>query len=137
MNTLQADGSYGAQFPQHGQSPVDHDKDLPTQIVVSAYYRVDPQDRQTFIDAVIPDMQAAHNMPGCIYYAFAADLIDPNLFHLTEGWADEAAYEHHEQAPSFLKALAQVVNNVRILDRQGVRYLVDGPIIDDPRDKVA
>jgi hypothetical protein len=30
----------------------DHDKTLPTNMLVSAYYRVHPDDRQTFIDAV-------------------------------------------------------------------------------------
>ncbi|MEN7531755.1 antibiotic biosynthesis monooxygenase family protein [Cupriavidus sp. 2SB] len=129
--------SYSDQFPDHGQSPADHDKNLATGIVVSAYYRVHPDDRQTFIDAVIPDMVAARKMPGCIYYAFSPDLTDPNTFHLVEGWENEAAYERHEQAATFLAALATVVRNVRILDRQGVRYDVAKQHIDDPREKVA
>ncbi len=115
----------------------DHEKTLPTEVLVSAYYRVHPEDRQTFIDAVIPEMQAAQKMPGCVYYAFAQDLADPNTFHLLEGWADQAAYERHEEAESFLSALATVVRNVRILDRQGVRYDVAAMHIDDPRGKVA
>ncbi len=115
----------------------DHDKTLPTQILVSAYYRVHPDDRNTFIAAVVPEMTAAQKMPGCIYYAFAQDLTDPNTFHLLEGWADQEAYEHHENAASFLSALATVVKNVRILDRQGIRYDVGKMHIDDPRGKVA
>jgi quinol monooxygenase YgiN len=115
----------------------DHDKTLPTQITVSASYRVHPDDRQTFIDAVVPEMTAARTMPGCIYYAFAQDLTDPDTFHLSEGWADFAAYEAHEQAESFLTALATVVQNVRILHREGVRYDIARMHIDDPRDKVA
>lgn len=136
MTTTKLDGSYGSQFADHGRSIADHDKDLPTRIAVSAYYRVHPDDRQLFIDAVIPDMKAAREMKGCIYYAFAPDLLDPNLFHLTEGWADEAAYRAHEQAPTFLRALSTVVKTVRILDRQGVRYDVTGVHIDDPRGSV-
>lgn len=115
----------------------DHDKTLPTQWVVSAYYRVHPEDRQTFISSVIPDMQAAATIPGCIYYAFAQDLTDEDTFHLVEGWATEEAYEAHENSPIFLKALANVVKNVRILDRQGVRYEVAKIHIDDPRGRVA
>ncbi|QXI31231.1 putative quinol monooxygenase [Pseudomonas vanderleydeniana] len=115
----------------------DHDKTLPTQILVSAYYRVHPDDRQTFIDAVIPEMLAAQKLPGCIYYAFAQDLSNPNTFHLTEGWADEAAYERHEHSETFLHALATVVREVRILDREGIRYDVAKQHIDDPRGKVA
>lgn len=113
-----------------------HDKTVATGIVVSAYYRVHPADRQIFIDAVVPEMTAAEAMPGCIYYAFAQDLVDPNLFHLVEGWEDEAAYERHEAADTFLAALATVVATVRIVDRQGVRYDIAAQHIDDPRGKV-
>ncbi len=118
-------------------STADHDKLPTTGIVVSAYYRVHPDDRQTFIDAVVPEMAAARKLPGCIYYAFAQDLADANAFHLVEGWADEAAYENHENAATFLQALATVVKNVRILNRQGVRYDVAQQHTDDPRGKVA
>lgn len=114
-----------------------HDKTLPTGILVSAYYRVHPEDRQIFIDSVIPEMIAAARIPGCIYYAFAQDLTDVNTFHLLEGWADEDAYARHENATSFLTALSHVVNNVRIIDRQGVRYDVSKQYTDDPRSKVS
>lgn len=115
----------------------DHDKTLPTKVTISAYYRVHPDDRQNFMDAVIPEMAAAQKMPGCIYYAFAQDLIEPNAFHLLEGWADQSAYEYHEEAESFLSALSTVVRTVRIEHREGVRYDVARMHIDDPRSKVS
>lgn len=114
-----------------------HDKTQATGITVSAYYRVHADDRQIFIDAVVPEMIAANKLPGCIYYAFSQDLTDPNTFHLLEGWADEAAYERHEHAETFLTALSTVVKNVRILDREGVRYDIAAMHVDDPRDKVS
>jgi quinol monooxygenase YgiN len=114
----------------------DHDKTRATEIVVSAYYRVHPDDRQAFIDAVRPEMQAAQKMPGCVYYAFSQDLVNPDAFHLSEGWADLDAYERHEHADTFLTALATVVKNVRILHREGMRYDVAKQHIDDPRGKV-
>ncbi|MET1055085.1 MAG: antibiotic biosynthesis monooxygenase family protein [Pedobacter sp.] len=116
---------------------VEHDKTLATAVTVSAYYRVHPDDRQIFIDAVVPEMIEANKLPGCIYYAFSQDLTDPNTFHLLEGWADEEAYENHERADTFLTALSTVVKNVRILDREGVRYDIARMHIDDPRDKVS
>lgn len=115
----------------------DHDKTLSTEVTVSAYYRVHPEDRQAFIAAVIPEMTAAQKMRGCVYYAFAQDLTDPNAFHLLEGWADQTAYENHEEAESFLSALSTVVKTVRILHREGVRYDVARMHVDDPRGKVA
>lgn len=48
----------------HIAATSDHDKTQPTQILVSAYYRVHPDDRQTFIDAVVPEMLAAQKLPG-------------------------------------------------------------------------
>ncbi|WP_312687531.1 putative quinol monooxygenase [Kosakonia sp.] len=114
----------------------DHDKTQATQIVVSAWYRVHPEDRQTFIDAVKPDMQAAQQMPGCVFYAFSQDLLNPDAFHLSEGWTDIEAYERHENAETFLTALATVVKHVRILHREGVRYEVAKQHIEDPRGKV-
>ncbi|GGZ27579.1 putative quinol monooxygenase [Streptomyces olivaceoviridis] len=104
-----------------------------TAIVVAAYYRVHPDDRQKFIDAVLPEMQAAQQIPGCIYYAFAQDLADPNTFHLSEGWRDEEAFEAHEKSETFLTALRTVVSTVRILERQGMDYIVAEQRLDDPR----
>lgn len=115
---------------------ISHDKTQRTGITVSAYYRVHPEDRQIFIDAVIPDMVAANKLEGCIYYAFSQDLTDENTFHLLEGWKDEEAYELHENSETFLTALSTVAKNVRILDREGVRYDVSKMHIDDPRGKV-
>lgn len=114
-----------------------HDKTQPTQITVSAYYKVHPDDRKKFMDAVIPEMTAANQMDGCIYYAFAQDLTDANTFHLLEGWKDQEAYENHENSETFLKALTTVVKTVRIVDREGVRYDVGKMHIDDPRSKVS
>jgi quinol monooxygenase YgiN len=113
-----------------------HDKTQPTQVTVSAYYKVHPEDRKKFIDAVIPEMKAANQMNGCIYYAFSQDLTDENTFHLLEGWRDQEAYENHENSETFLKALATVVKTVRIIDREGVRYDIEKMHIDDPRSKV-
>ncbi|AWH55084.1 antibiotic biosynthesis monooxygenase [Stenotrophomonas sp. ESTM1D_MKCIP4_1] len=114
----------------------DHDKTRPTRVVVSAYYRVAPEDRLTFIEAVKPDMEAAKKIPGCIFYAFAADITDENAFHLVEGYESLEAYEAHENGEAFLKALATVVKNVQILHREGVRYDVAAMHIDDPRGRV-
>ncbi len=113
-----------------------HDKTQKAEITVSAYYRVHPDDRQVFMDAVIPEMIVANQLEGCIYYAFSQDLTDENTFHLLEGWADEKAYKRHEDSDTFLQALSTVVKNVRIIDREGVRYDVSKIHIDDPRGKV-
>ena len=35
--------------------------------------------------------------PGCVSYCYAVDLGDPDLLHVIETWADEAALDAHMQ----------------------------------------
>lgn len=99
-------------------------RETKTQTVFNSYYRVHPEDRQTFIDAVAEHIPLTEMMPGCVYYVFAADILDPNTFHLSEAWVDEATIAQHHQSAIFQQALHDVVSAVRILDHQGQRYEV-------------
>ena len=36
---------------------------------------------------------------GCLQYAFAEDVLDPGLIHISELWRDAAALEAHRNAP--------------------------------------
>ena len=36
---------------------------------------------------------------GCIQYAFAEDVLDPGLIHISELWRDAAALDRHREAP--------------------------------------
>lgn len=103
---------------------IPQDKSLPTTIVFSVFYRVHPDDRQKFIDAVLPQLETEAAIPGCVYYNFAQDLADPNTFHLSEGWRDQAALDEHDESAPFLRAVEEVMTNVRILEFQGQRYEV-------------
>ena len=98
------------------------DRENKTGVVYNAYYRVHPDDRERFIDAVADHIPYTVGQPGCIFYVFAADILDPNTFHLSEGWEDEAAIAIHDAAAPFQKALHDVMMSVRILDHQGQRY---------------
>ncbi|MGY6025413.1 hypothetical protein [Streptomyces spinosirectus] len=59
---------------------------------------------------------------GCVFHVFAADLLDLNVIHLSEGWEEQAAFDRLDTSEPFLKALREVMENVRILDRQGQKY---------------
>ena len=100
------------------------DRTVTTRIVFSTYYRVHPDDRQKFIDAVLPHIGYTAEQPGCVYYVFATDLTDPTTFHLSEGWVDQDALDRHNASEPFKKALHDVVTGVRVLDTQGQRYEV-------------
>jgi len=99
-----------------------HTKHQPTGRVISASYRIHPEDRQTFIDAVLPHLATTAQQDGCVYYVFAQDLTDPDTIHLTEGWRDQAAIDAHLTDESFLAAVRAVLGGVRILDYQAEIY---------------
>jgi quinol monooxygenase YgiN len=103
---------------------ISHTKTDPTGRVISSYYRVHPDDRQKFIDAVVPHLETTAAQPGCIYYVFAQDIADPDAFHLSEAWADDEALERHMADPAFIKAVSDVMSTVRVLDNQGQIYNV-------------
>ncbi|MFZ9395740.1 MAG: putative quinol monooxygenase [Erythrobacter sp.] len=58
----------------------------------------------------IAEMVAASNAePGCIAYAFAQDLVDPDVIHIVEKWQDSDALAAHFATPhmaAFRQALA-------------------------------
>lgn len=33
--------------------------------------------------------------PGCLFYDFAEDVLEPNVFRVSEGWRDTDALRHH------------------------------------------
>lgn len=97
-------------------------RELKTNIVFNGYYRVHPEDRQKFIDAVADHIPPTAQSSGCTYYVFAADILDPNVFHLSEGWESDEALAKHHSSEIFQRALGGARETVRILDHQGQRY---------------
>jgi quinol monooxygenase YgiN len=69
---------------------------------------------------------------GCEHYAFAVDVGDPDLLHISERWRDHAAIEAHFASPhmaAFNAALAGAkVLELRVVayDAQGERVLMGG-----------
>lgn len=97
-------------------------KSTPTGKVVSAYYTVHPDDRETLVDAVLSRLATTAQQDGCIYYVFAEDLTGPNAIDLTENWRDQAALDVHFTGETFRAAVRAVFDGVRILDYQSEMY---------------
>ena len=55
------------------------------------------------LDAAKPAMRrmvdASRAEPGCIAYAYAEDLLDPETIHVAEQWRDRAALTEHFATP--------------------------------------
>ncbi|HYJ30204.1 MAG TPA: putative quinol monooxygenase [Allosphingosinicella sp.] len=43
---------------------------------------------------------------GCEHYAYAVDVSEPNLLHITERWRDEAAIDAHMGSPHMARFMA-------------------------------
>jgi quinol monooxygenase YgiN len=52
------------------------------------------------------NIAATRGEPGCDHYAYAVDVSDPNLLHISERWSDEAAIEAHMAAPHMATFMA-------------------------------
>ncbi|TDC94418.1 hypothetical protein E1161_07720 [Saccharopolyspora aridisoli] len=70
----------------------------------------------------MPRLETEAAIPGCVYCNFARDLADPKSFHLSEGWQDQLALEEHYESAPLLRAVEEVMTNVRILGFQDQRY---------------
>lgn len=84
-------------------------------------------------EGALADLQAAAGRmvaatlqePGCIRYAFAQDLLDRNLIHISEAWHDKAALDAHFETPHMvewreaLSAIGMTERNLRIYETDG------------------
>lgn len=47
-------------------------------------------------------IEATRAEDGCLAYAYAHDVLDPEVIHVSEQWRDRAALDAHFQAPHML-----------------------------------
>ena len=59
-----------------------------------------PEKRDEFLQAITEDAQAClSNERGCLRFDVMRDNEDPDQFHLTEVYRDQAAFEEHLRTP--------------------------------------
>ncbi|HEX8364325.1 MAG TPA: putative quinol monooxygenase [Allosphingosinicella sp.] len=67
---------------------------------------------------------------GCEHYAYAVDVSEPNLLHITERWRDEAAIDAHMASPhmaGFMGVLGEAkieALSVRMYEAEFLRTLL-------------
>ena len=80
-------------------------------IVLNGTVRM-PEGKLAELQAAAAKMVAATlKEPGCIRYAFAQDLLDRTLIHISEAWQDQAALDAHFATPHMVdwrNALAEI-----------------------------
>jgi quinol monooxygenase YgiN len=80
--------------------------------LVTGTLDVNADRRDDFLPIVAKLMAATRAEAGCEAYTFSADLDDPNRFHISEQWADQAAVDGHNASPhmaEFMGSLGGIV----------------------------
>ena len=64
-------------------------------IIVSGTVRFGDGEIERLRGAMTRNVEATRAEAGCEHYAYAVDVSDPNLLHVSERWSDDAAIEAH------------------------------------------
>ena len=78
-------------------------------IIVEGWVRLAPGEAEKFVAAALRMAEQTRREPGCLEYAFALDLADPNVMRVIERWQDDGALSAHFATPhmaAFNAALA-------------------------------
>ena len=99
-------------------------------VVVMGTAHMAPGEIDRLLDVMRAQIDATRAEDGCEHYAFARDVYDPDLLHVSERWRDNAAITAHFQSPhmaSFNAALASAKMlslSVKAYDENGERTLM-------------
>ena len=91
------------------------------QVLIMGWFDIDPAKRDAALELFKRMNKGSIEEPGCVRYAFSADLDDPNRFHLYECWADEAALETHFEA-ALLQEFRRLLPDL-LVERSVTRWL--------------
>lgn len=98
-------------------------------IVVLGTIVVEPRDRQALLSIIRHDISLVRAKPGCLTYAFAQDVLDESVVHMTEIWADQASLSHHLASDGFrdtmnkARALAITSRSLVVLNARALPQL--------------
>lgn len=67
--------------------------DARARIIVEGSARVSEKDREAYLALVREVVRASVTRAGCLKFSVAEDILERNLFHLTELWADMASLD--------------------------------------------
>ena len=83
-------------------------------VIVEGSARVSERDREAYLEIVKGVVAASAKKPGCVKFSVAEDILQRNLFHLTELWTDMASLD----ASRFGDANMAVLRKLSTLDVQ-------------------
>jgi quinol monooxygenase YgiN len=99
-------------------------------LVIAGVIRIDPSRREEAIREAVEVARAARREPGCISYAFSADLEEPNLFRVFEEWESQEALDRHFETPHMLTFQGRVAGlGVKEMTVEKYRVESVGPVV--------
>ena len=101
------------------------DKPSTPMFLLRTTYLLDPADVDAFRPLVAQVAQNARCAEGNVFLDAAQDVIEPNRFHLIEGWESKDHLDRALAGEAFQAILKQALA-LRILDRGGTIYFVAG-----------
>lgn len=90
-------------------------------LIVLGHFDFEPADVPLAADLMRAMTAATVRESGCLHYAFAADLLDPNRFQLSELWRDAASLDAHGQTPH-MAVFRAGLTQLRVRSRAVRRY---------------
>jgi len=75
-------------------------------------------------EAMAAMVTASRAEDGCIGYAYAVDVLDPNKLHIVEKWVDDAALAFHFQTPH-MAAFQQALGALDVQITELAKYQAD------------
>jgi quinol monooxygenase YgiN len=95
------------------------------QLIINGTIRVLDADIPRFIRAVNACVLETVKEAGCLYYRVGQDCAEPDLFHMSEGWADQAAFDAH-MASGHLAIAMREIAAITVRASQIKLYAVSG-----------
>ncbi len=93
-------------------------------LLIAGAIRVSPEKVAEAREAAARMIAATRAEDGCEQYAFAEDVLDPGLIHISEVWRDQAALERH-RATEHMGAWRIAMRDLAFHERNLKIYEVD------------
>ena len=92
-------------------------------VIVEGSARVTEQDRESYLSLVREIVNVSTRREGCLKFSVSEDVIERNLFHLTELWTDQKALDASRFGAENTRML-QKFANLEVRDRSVQIYEV-------------
>ncbi len=92
-------------------------------LVIAGTFKMDPSDRDAFLDAARAVMAETLKEEGCHAYSFTPDILDPGLVRLFEKWDSEANLGPHMKS-DHIRAFGRATKELKVSERKITVYEV-------------